>query len=127
MNPHHETPPTPSPELDARAVVAVFLAACRSSPESAATVLWAFAGERLRRSADDPGHLARLLANDLFRPLLEHTEVTFDPLERIEQAARQVVEVEAADGQRVRYLFALSRARRGELEGCWLVSGLERA
>jgi hypothetical protein len=120
-------PPTPSPELDAQAVVAAFLAACGRSPERAAAVLWAFAGERLRRSAGDPSHLARLLANDLFRPLLEHAEVAFEPLERIEHAARQVVEVEADDGQRVRFLFALSRARHGEFEGCWLVSGLERA
>lgn len=117
----------PSPELTPDQVVARLLEAFAQGADSGASLLWAFGSPRLRSSSGDPHHLSRILDNELFAPLVDHLEADVEPLSRLEGAARQVVTVLSRDQGRVPYLFALSLARSGDREGCWLVSGLERA
>ncbi|MEX2540977.1 MAG: hypothetical protein WD314_04185 [Trueperaceae bacterium] len=124
---NESTAAEPSVELTPEQVVEAVLAACRVSAGEAAAVLWAFGSGRLRRSAGAPEHLIRHLGNELFRPLLEATETSCAPMERLDDAARQIVTVRAARGDRVPFLFALARSDAGDQPGCWLVSGLERA
>jgi hypothetical protein len=108
-------------------VVLEVLAACRQSASAAATALWRFGSPRLRRSAGGQDHLTRHLSNELFRPLIGYLELSRRPIERLDDAARQIVVVVSAEGERVAFLFALARARQGDRAGRWLVTGLERA
>lgn len=117
-----------SHELTAEQVVMHIVAACRTSPEAGAASLWAFGSERFRRSAGGSHHLARHLANELFRPLLDHDGALFEPLQLLDDAARQVVRLRSAKYGDSSFLFALARSLTGENSaGRWQVSGLERA
>ena len=107
-------------------LVAELLAACRRSPGEAAALLWEAGAEKLRRAAGSEQHLERLLANEIFAPLIGFERIESGPLERIEDSARQSLTAHTRDGGAVRYLLSLKRAGHGDRQGDWLITGLER-
>ena len=80
----------------------------------------------MRRSAGDVDHLERLLANELFAPLIECERLETGALEQIEDSARQLVVAHGGTGVPARFLVSLRRSSRGESAGEWTITGLER-
>lgn len=124
------SPAGPSPALGPAEVVALLLETLASAdptgPDDAAERVHAFSSLAMRARVGGPGGLARSLRSPLYAPLLGHVSVVREPLEQIEHAARQRVNVTAADGTRAAYLLALARRDEGGCAGCWLLSGLAR-
>lgn len=76
--------------------------------------------------AGDRVHLERLLVNELFSPLIEHRRVELEPLEQIDDSARQTVTTFSGGGETARFLISLKRSAQGERAGQWLITGIER-
>lgn len=125
-----ETCSRPSHRLTPQQLVRLIVTACRTSPEDGAAALWKFGSERLKASAGGTLHLARHLGNELFRPLLDHDEAVYEPLQQRGGAARQIVRLHSCKHGDCAFLFALARSPNSEGAsegaGCWRVSGVER-
>jgi hypothetical protein len=112
---------------DAAALTArldVVLAAFASGDRAAAArALLAIAAPRLASRLGDEDHLAHVLANPAWSPLLGHRSARRERVERIGDAARVRIVVDAADGTRAGYLAS---ARRDVSEDAWRLTGLVR-
>jgi hypothetical protein len=72
------------------------------------------------------GRFVRLLYNPLYSPMLEHRSANFGELVREKDRARLAVILIAADGERVGYLFVLSRQNSGQYDQCWMTDSVIR-
>lgn len=130
---------TPATESSIRAFLAELLAPFGEVDEAAgsavraapATALWDVATPRFRSKLGGPEHLADLLGNPAWGPLVGHRSVDIAGVHVIDDAARAEATVTAGDGTTVRYLVSLVRSpATGDGEGgtpTWRVSGLVRA
>jgi hypothetical protein len=89
----------------------------------AARALLEVAAPRLASRLGDEDHLAHVLANPAWAPLVGHRSARLGPVERIGDAARTRIEVDAADGTRAAYLAS---ARRDAAADAWRLTGLVR-
>ena len=121
----------PPADLAPEGVVALVLAALQRNdlphPDAGIETLYAFSAARLRAQVGDLPTFKRVLHNELYAPLLEHTQARAEPLERRGRAARQTVVVEAKDGAAAPYLFSLVEQPQADAPPLWLLSGLARA
>lgn len=92
----------------------------------AADALLRVADPRMTGKLGGVDHLTHLFANAAWAPLLGHRAARVGGLERIGDAARARVEVEAADGARVAYLASLRRAPGDAADRAWRLTGLVR-
>lgn len=92
----------------------------------AADALLRVASSRLAGKLGGSAHLTHLFANPAWAPLLGHRSARVDGLDRIGDAARARIEVEAADGARVAYLASLRRVPGDAVEPAWRLTGLVR-
>jgi hypothetical protein len=113
------------PELrsDAAARLAPVLSAfARGDLRAAARALLDVAAPRLAARLGDEDHLAHVLGNPAWAPLVGHRSAEVGPEERIGDAARLRIEVRSARGEPAAYLAS---ARR-DAGGAWQVTGLVR-
>ena len=92
----------------------------------AAEALLGLAAPRLTGKLGGAAHLTHLFANPAWAPLLGHRSARVAGLERIGDAARARIEVEAADGVRVAYLASLRREPDDVVDPAWRLTGLVR-
>lgn len=72
-------------------------------------------------------HLARLLANPAYGPLVGHRDARLRPAGRIDDAARVAFSVRARDGVRAEYLLSMVLRPAGmEGRASWRLTGLVR-
>jgi hypothetical protein len=93
---------------------------------AAADVLLRVADPKMTGKVGGAAHLAHLFTNPAWAPLLGHRSARVGGVERIGDAARARIEVEAADGARVAYLASLRRAPEAEADVAWRLTGLVR-
>lgn len=110
-----------SPDETVRTV----LAAMKEGATAGARALWQVGAARLHRSLRSEEHLAQVLTNDLFAPLLNHERATLLAPQFIANTARLELILQLQGGQ-ARYLIAMVRPGQGDMAGHWLVSGIER-
>jgi hypothetical protein len=89
----------------------------------AATALLEVAAPRLAFRLGDEDHLAHVLANPAWAPLVGHRSARLGPVERLGDAARVRIVADAADGTRAAYLAS---ARRDAAGDGWRLTGLVR-
>ncbi len=121
--------PVPTTAIDADCVLRSVLDGLRedtSGPAEGVRRLYAFASDRMRAGLGNEAAFARAFRTTLYAPLLGHAEARVEALERRGDAARAAVWVRGADGASARFTVALARARHGDRQGCWLLSGLAR-
>lgn len=92
----------------------------------AAEALLRVAAPRLAGKLGGAAHLTHLFTNPAWAPLLGHRAARLGALERIHDAARARIEVEAADGTRVVFLASLRRAPDDAADPAWRLTGLVR-
>lgn len=68
----------------------------------------------------------QLVSNPVYRPMLNHRQAKYGRLQIEGVSATQPVFLTANDGQRVGYLFTLSRQDGGTCDGCWMTDGVIR-
>lgn len=118
----------PSPDLDARAVIELSLAALAANDvphrDAGVAVAWRFAGRGLRRQVGTLDGLRRALHAPALRPLLDHHRAMVEPTRTSADAAGALVIAVRGDGRPVGFLFDLARAPEGARRGCWLIEGI---
>lgn len=119
-----EHDPGPSPELSARDVVSLQLAALSRGDEAALTVALRFASPGNRAGIGEAEGFRSLLQGPLYRPLLGHREASIGREEPTPGHVGIPVEITAADGRRVSYLYLLRRQTAPGCEDCWLIDGV---
>ena len=68
----------------------------------------------------------QLVSNPVYRPMLNHRQAKYGPLQIEGANATQPVVLTTKDGQRVGYLFRLSQQDSGTCDGCWMTDGVIR-
>ncbi len=119
-----ESGPRPTPELTAREVVSLQLAALSRGDDEALTVALRFASPGNRAGIGEAEGFRSLLQGPLYRPLLGHREASIGREEPLPGHVGVPVEIIAADGQRVSYLYLLRRQVVPGCEDCWLIDGV---
>ena len=79
-----------------------------------------FASPANRRATGPFDQFVRMVKGPQYAPMVDHVEATTGPLERDGNSAEQRVTLTGPDGRTVTYVFGLSKADSGALEGCWL-------
>ena len=113
-----------APHDDPESLLDAFLAALDDGdPAHAAAALWPLLGGRPARDVGDADGLARVLANDRHRPLLEASRRTRVAWDRRDRAARAELRFEPASGG-APHTWLVSLALGAD--GRWTLTGLQR-
>ncbi len=116
--------PRPSPELSARDVVSLQLAALSRGDDEALAVALRFASPGNRAGIGEAEGFRQLLAGPLYGPLIGHRDAHVGPEEALPGHVGIPVEITAADGRRVQYLYLLRRQAAPGCENCWLIDAV---
>jgi len=114
--------PDHDPEALAEAVLAAF--GETRDPAGPASVLFGVASGRFAGSLGSPEHLADVLTNPVWRPLLGHAACAFQAFERLGDAVRVQVDVTPHEGVGVTSYLLSMRAMETEGVSRWRVTGL---
>jgi len=116
--------PASTPHDDPESLLAAFLAALeQGDPARAAAAAWPLLGGRPAREVGDADGLARVLANDRHRPLLEAARRTRVAWDRRERAARAELLIAPTSGEAPHtWLVTLALGA----DGRWTLTGLQR-
>ena len=113
-----------APHDDPESLLDAFLAALDDGdPAHAAAAMWPLLGGRPARDVGDAAGLARVLANDRHRPLLDAARRTRVAWDRRERAARAELRFEPASGE-TPHTWLVSLALGAD--GRWALTGLQR-
>ncbi len=122
--------PAPEPGLGPDAVIGIMLNALQHNddpaPDHGIALTFAFTSPENR---DVTGPIARfraLVKSSAYRPIIGHAKADRGPVLVVAQHARERVAITGAHGERVTYLFLLSRQETGAYKGCWMADGVLR-
>jgi hypothetical protein len=122
--------PAPEPGLGPDAVIGIMLNALQHNDDPVIdhgiAVTFAFTSPENR---DVTGPLARfraLVKSSAYRAIIGHAKADRGPVMVVAEHARERVEITGAHGERVTYLFLLSRQETGTYKGCWMADGVLR-
>jgi hypothetical protein len=110
----------PEPLVDA------LLAALREGVEAGADALWSALTPRARDPLGDLAGTRRALSNELWSPLVGHTEAHVVGWERAGGVARTWVSVRSAPGGASEGAATYLLSARREADGGWRLTGLRR-
>lgn len=89
-------------------------------------IAFRFASPRNKLVTGPLSRFIQLVSNPVYRAMLDHRQAKYGPLQIEGVKATQPVILIASDGQRVGYLFTLSRQDGGTCDGCWMTDGVMR-
>ncbi len=89
-------------------------------------IAFRFASPRNKLVTGPLPRFIQLVSNPVYRAMLDHRQAKYGPLQIEGVNATQPVILIASDGQRVGYLFRLSRQDGGTCDGCWMTDGVIR-
>jgi hypothetical protein len=122
--------PEPSPDLGPDDVVRIQLRALAHNDEPYADAgietAYRFASPANKINTGPLARFKQMVKNELYRPMLYHQNARVGGLEMKGGRAQQLAILTTAEGQRVAYLFVLSKRTGGTLEGCWTTDGVQR-
>ena len=122
--------PAPEPGLGPAAVVDIVLHALQRNDEPVAdhgiAVTFAFTSPENHDITGPLDRFRALVKSSAFRTMIGHTRADRGPLVVVAAHARERVEITGAHGERVVYVFLLSRQETGMYKGCWMADGVLR-
>ncbi len=89
-------------------------------------IAFRFASSRNKLVTGPLPRFIQLVSNPVYRPMLNHRQAKYGLLQIDGVNATQPVILIASDGQRVGYLFTLSRQDGGTCDACWMTDGVIR-
>ena len=124
----HATQPDPTlgPE---EVVVSVLEALARNdqpTKDRGIEVTFSFASPANRAMIGPLDRFGDLVREEVYRPLLYHSQAVRGTMKVVGDRAQQRVIVTSVGGQRVVYTFTLSRQSDGPFKGCWMTDGVTR-
>lgn len=118
--------PAPSPDLAPQEVVRIQVDALRSNdqpfPNAGIEVAYRFSSPENKAVTGPIESFTRLVESPRYRPMLEAVRVTFSEVQREGDVARQGVLLVTGSGERVGYLFELTKQPNGC--GCWMTDAV---
>lgn len=121
---------TPIPDYGPQDVVRIQLEALANNnvphKDAGIEITFRFASPSNQQMTGPLNRFIRLLYNPLYSPMLEHRALNFGEVVQKNDRARVSVILTAADGQRVGYLFILSKQKSGDFDRCWMTDSVIR-
>ena len=116
----------PSPELSPEDVVKIQVEALQNNDgdDNGIEVAFRFASPANRQVTGPLNRFTYLVKNPTYRPMLNHKQAEYSPIEITDDTARQRVTITGSDGSASVYLFELSRQNTPTCSGCWLTDGV---
>lgn len=108
-------------------VVRLQVGALRTNPagsDAGIRTVFAFGSPATQRATGPVDRFARLIRNDRYAPLLNHTRTRYGPTEVVDGEARQPVTVVGPDGVEHGYEWILSLQDGPQYEGCWMTDAV---
>lgn len=122
--------PAPEPGLGPDAVVGIVLHALQHNDDPVTdhgiAVTFAFTSPENRDVTGPIDRFRALVKSSAYRPMIDHTRADRGPVSIVAQHAREQVAITGVHGERVVYLFLLSRQETGAYKGCWMANGVLR-
>lgn len=122
--------PAPEPGLGPDAVVGIMLHALQHNDDPVIdhgiTVTFAFTSPENRDVTGPLERFRALVKSSAYRAMIGHTKADRGPVMVAAEHARERVAITGPHGERVTYLFLLSRQETGAYKGCWMADGVLR-
>ena len=124
------TLPAPNPELGPDDVVRIQITALQANddpyPDAGIAVTFGFASPGNRQSTGPLERFALMVKGPAYGDMLYHVRAEYGELEIVGDRARLPVVLTTGDGQRIGYMFVLSKQQGGEYAGSWMTDGVFR-
>lgn len=128
--PPSDSLPTPSPELSPREVVRTQVEALGSNDtpyeDAGIEAAFNFASPANKDATGPLDRFQRLFETPAYGPMIDHEGATYSPPEINGDVARVGVRLRSSDGERVGYLFQLSRQDGPPHDDCWMTDAVQR-
>lgn len=122
--------PDPSPEWTPAQAIRIQVEAMQANDEPALdagiATAFRFASPGNRAATGPLGRFTNMVHGPAYRPLLEAARAEYSPIRIEGDVAVQLVTLTDAQGQRTAFLFAVSRQRGGDGDGCWMTDAVVR-
>ena len=120
----------PSPHLSPVEVVKIQLEALEKNdiphPNRGIEITFRFASPENKRATGPLERFTQMVNSPAYRPLLNHRTAEYGPIEVTENLAVQPVTLISQNGEKVGYVFSLSKQTGGSYDGCWMTNGVSR-
>lgn len=116
----------PTPTLAPSEVTRIQLEALRSNTpiNEGIALTFRFASPANKRVTGPLPRFARMLKSPPYDRLLNHTSVDYGPVRIIDDKAYQPIVVTDTEGQKVGFLWILSRQPDGQFKDCWMTDAV---
>lgn len=120
----------PSPDLSPAEVVRIQVEALGHNDvpyeNAGIEIAFRFASPANKIATGPLDRFIQLVGNPIYRPMLDHREAQYGEIEVKENQALQPVILTAKNGERVGYLFVLSKQEGGPYDACWMTDSVVR-
>ncbi len=120
----------PNPNLSPEQVITIVLEALQrndeQAPDSGIATAFRFASPGNRAATGPLERFIQLVKSPAYKPLLNHKTAARGAVRIADDIARQRVTLTAANGERIVYLFTVSKQTEDPYKNCWMTDGVER-
>ncbi len=120
----------PNPNLSPEQVINILLEALQRNddpaPNSGIATAFRFASPGNRAETGPLDRFVRLVRSPAYKPMLNHKSALRGSVRISGNVARQRITLVAANGERIVYLFTLSKQTEEPYKNCWMTDGVER-
>lgn len=128
MSPASDSIPEPSPDLTVQQVVKKQVEALGTNdsphPDAGIKAAFAFASPANKSATGPLERFKTLFDNATYAPMIGHISAEYSEVEIDDDVARMGVILTTADGNRVGYLFQLTKQSSPPYEGCWMTDAV---
>ncbi|MEM1125802.1 MAG: DUF4864 domain-containing protein [Bacteroidota bacterium] len=122
--------PQPSPSLSPEQVIRLQVEALQRNdqprPDAGIEVAFRFASPANKQATGPLGRFTQMVKGPAYRAMLGFERAEYGPIRVQGDRAAQRVTLVQPDGQRVSYVFGLSKQTSGTYEGCWMTDSVMR-
>lgn len=130
MSTSSDSLPTPSPEWSPREVVEVQVEALATNDEpfedAGIEAAFTFASPANKRATGPLERFRTLFDTAAYGPMIDHEGATYSTIQTEGRVAQMGVLLTTAEGDRVGYLFRLSKQTEGPYADCWMTDAVTR-
>ena len=125
---HNSLQPSPSPELSPAEVIKIQIEALGKNDDphenAGIGIAFRFASPANKRATGPLDRFIRMVSGPAYRPMLNHRNAKYGEIQLTDNRAVQSVVLTAQDGQKIGYVFTLSKQHSGQYAGCWMTDGV---
>lgn len=122
--------PYPDPQYGPFEVIEMQLAALANNDypydDNGISIAYRFASPANKRMTGTLDEFTSMVHNPVYAPMLNHIHAEFGVMRVNHTEIVQPIIITTGGGEKVGYVFSLSRQDRGEFERCWMTDGVLR-